>query len=483
MATSTASAVLKLVQEAGNKPPESGHVRPSVRVDAARNRRFLDGDSKLVYGQYSNLYHARMHLLKPRLTQQIRRLDGDATKPIDIEDLEDDRCAWIIGNVFKIMPMKPSIVKELLQDKSLDVQPIQERYYSDSDTLTLQGPHQKIPLAPAGPVSSQSFPCGTTIAVFGKRNSDGVFFVERHIVPGTPVSAVDARPMLGQLADKHVLFFSGLGLDRNANTFAAFNHFIACLTGLVAVGGETKDILDSTAAVIVAGNLVTSDDLDREKLRKTATYITKTTEPRSALSIDLTDKVLLSLLDAVPVILMPGPNDPARWLMPQLPFSAALLAKSHSRANLHRATNPYNAELDGVELLGTSGINILDILRNVPDTKTPLDAMRRTLEWGHMAPTAPNTLPAVSLSGTDPFVFERAPDIYFAGNQPNYEADLLEFVDPLDEARCKRTLLVAIPQFCKSFSCVAVNLSNLHSTELTFKTGITENGSGDAEKE
>jgi DNA polymerase delta subunit 2 len=51
-----------------------------------------------------------------------------------------------------------------------------------------------------------------------------------------------------------------------------------------------------------------------------------------------------------------------------------------------------------------------------------LDALASTLQWGHLCPTAPDTLSCHPLTVDDPFVISQLnpPDIFFAGNQVRY---------------------------------------------------------------
>ena len=43
--------------------------------------------------------------------------------------------------------------------------------------------------------------------------------------------------------------------------------------------------------------------------------------------------------------------------------------------------------------------------------------MERSLQWRHLAPTAPDTLPCYPFCDTDPFVLGECPHVYFVGNQ------------------------------------------------------------------
>ena len=100
-----------------------------------------------------------------------------------------------------------------------------------------------------------------------------------------------------------------------------------------------------------------------------------------------------------------------------------------------RVTNPHDFEVDGVAFLGTSGQNIEDIDRYSTD-EDRLEMLEHVLQWGHLAPTAPDTLTAYSFSDKDPFVIESAPHVLFAGNQPAFASKLLEGTNK-SSAHCK----------------------------------------------
>ena len=81
-----------------------------------------------------------------------------------------------------------------------------------------------------------------------------------------------------------------------------------------------------------------------------------------------------------------------------------------------RVTNPHEFETDGVAFLGTSGQNVADVLR-YSEGDNACAALARILEWGHLVPTAPDTLAAYPFATDDPFVLRACPHVLFAGNQ------------------------------------------------------------------
>ena len=118
-------------------------------------------------------------------------------------------------------------------------------------------------------------------------------------------------------------------------------------------------------------------------------------------------------------------------------------------ASALRATNPHAFDLGGVSFLGTSGQNVDDVLR-YSTLRGRLDALAALLEWGHVAPTAPDTLPAYPFKDRDPFVLPAAPHVFFAGGAPAFE---------VGDARGAR--LVCVPDFGATGMLVLLNLRTL----------------------
>lgn len=79
----------------------------------------------------------------------------------------------------------------------------------------------------------------------------------------------------------------------------------------------------------------------------------------------------------------------------------------------------------GRVVCGTSGQPIADILQYT-SISSPMEALKATLKWGHMAPTAPDTLPCMPTETADPFIIQNRPHVYFTGNCDKFESDVFE---------------------------------------------------------
>ena len=118
-------------------------------------------------------------------------------------------------------------------------------------------------------------------------------------------------------------------------------------------------------------------------------------------------------------------------------------------------------EACGVTILGTSGQNLEDIMKN-SNISDPLEALECLARWSHLAPTCPDTLGCFPFDGKDPFVMETLPHVLFVGNQPKFAQKTLKLDDK------KEILLVTLPKFSSSSTIILLNLQSLHCQPLVF---------------
>lgn len=77
----------------------------------------------------------------------------------------------------------------------------------------------------------------------------------------------------------------------------------------------------------------------------------------------------------------------------------------------------------GFTCLGTSGESVKDIMQ-YSNIDTPIEVMKKTLQWRHLAPTCPDSVPCTPCLETDPFTMFTCPAIYFCGNCDEYATDM-----------------------------------------------------------
>ena len=175
------------------------------------------------------------------------------------------------------------------------------------------------------------------------------------------------------------------------------------------------------------------------------------------------DQFLTTVSAAIPTDLMPGRDDPCNFLLPQQRFHPCMLPQSTKLSSLNLCTNPYCCDVDGVRVLGTAGQPLDDMQRYLPGDDR-LRTLARSLEFQHLAPTAPDTLGCYPFDDAmkDPFVVHECPRVFFAGNQPRFESTLVE------GAAGQRARVVMVPDFSKEPVCVLVNLDTLDCKTVAF---------------
>ncbi len=217
--------------------------------------------------------------------------------------------------------------------------------------------------------------------------------------------------------------------------------------------GELGDDADRASssrvvAAIIAGNSLApptrSEDEDRPK-RYGQEQPTFSSAPTLAL-----DQLLSDLCSAMPVHLLARR---ARSSVGGHSSAAHPLCAAPARRPLRLAPPPHESawlSLGNLKLLGTSGQNIDDIFKYVdePDSAR-IDMALRTLEWGHLAPTAPDTLWCYPFKSTDPFVLKDRPDVLFVGNQPSYASAMYTFDPDADDKAQQGCRVVLVPEFAK----------------------------------
>jgi DNA polymerase delta subunit 2 len=185
----------------------------------------------------------------------------------------------------------------------------------------------------------------------------------------------------------------------------------------------------------------------------------------------LFDDFLTELLPSIPVTLLPGVSDPANASYPQQPIHPAMFPHSRAYAPspdataqkepgwLDAVTNPWEGELEGWRVLGTSGQNVDDVFKYV-EGDDRLGMMEAMCRWRCAAPTAPDTLWAYPFQEDEPFVMRACPHLYFVGNQAAFGTRVITG----DQGQMVR--LVLVPRFAESKEVVLVDSETLDVTRV-----------------
>ncbi|XP_077417452.1 DNA polymerase delta subunit 2 [Vanacampus margaritifer] len=404
--------------------------------------------------QYAHIYAARLMQMRPLLTKKAQQKWGADVLLRKLCDLQTGEQCCIVGTLFKRMDLQPSILKEISEEHNLLPQPPRVNYISDNDELILEDELQRIKLE--GKIDTDRCVTGSVIAVYGAEKNDGKFTVEDFCTADLPAQTV--RPALD--ADRFVLLVSGLGLgSSHADSMLGLQLLVDMVTGQLGDQGEQSGAA-AISRVLMAGNLLSQSTQDKDASTK-AKYLTKKTQAGSVEAIRLLDELLHQLVASVPVDVMPGQYDPTNYTLPQQPLHRCMFPLSSVYPTLQLASNPYQATVDGVRFLGTSGQNISDIAR-YSNMNSHLEILEETLRLGHLAPTAPDTLGCYPFYMKDPFILEECPHVYFSGSAPTFESKRLTGADG------QEILLVAVPTFHSTQTACLVNLRTLECEPIRF---------------
>eukprot|EP00071_Canis_lupus_P053095 XP_539802.3 DNA polymerase delta subunit 2 isoform X1 [Canis lupus familiaris] len=404
--------------------------------------------------QYAHIYATRLLQMRPFLVSRAQQHWGDGIQIKKLCELQPGEKCCVVGTLFKAMPLQPSILREISEEHNLLPQPPRSKYIHPDDQLVLEDELQRIKLE--GSIDASKLVTGTVLAVLGSVRDSGKFLVEDHcfaeLAPQKPAPTLDT--------DRFVLLVSGLGLGGGGGeSLLGTQLLVDVVTGQLGDEGEQCSAAH-VSRVILAGNLLSHNTQSRDSINK-AKYLTKKTQAASVEAVKMLDEILLQLSASVPVDVMPGEFDPTNYTLPQQPLHPCMFPLATAYSTLQLVTNPYQATIDGVRFLGTSGQNVSDIFR-YSSMEDHLEILEWTLRIRHISPTAPDTLGCYPFYKNDPFIFPDCPHVYFCGNTPQFGSKI--FRGPEDQ----RVLLVAVPDFSTTQTACLVNLRSLACQPISF---------------
>ncbi|DBA01625.1 TPA: hypothetical protein N0F65_011381 [Lagenidium giganteum] len=437
---------------------------------------------KSFHQQYSHIYVARLAQLRDTVLRAIEDREKaasaeDATaaaavpvlpKIIDLRD--GDECA-IVGTVLKVLHDKPCVFAALSSDERIvSFTAMHKKLASDEDHLVLEDESGRVELDGAIDVGATA--TGVILGLRGRMSATkkGVFHVEQVFVP----RLAPQFPLPERQASEYVALVSGLHIGRQNDTMPLRNHVLVdYLAGRIGNQDE-KQFVARIVRTVFAGNLV--DAVATTSDHKYGALAKKSTEQLTleALPMRNTDELLSTLAATMCVDVMPGETDPSNHTLPQQSFHSCLFPRSARFASFRAVTNPYEAQIGGVQFLGHSGQPVESLLQSTLTTKPEgsddskdadasdaLDCMARCLEWRHIAPTAPDLLACFPLAKDDPFVLETSPHVFFAGNQKAFQTKM--FTDSTGRS----TRLITVPSFAETGTIVLVDLKDLSCFPIT----------------
>jgi len=284
---------------------------------------------------------------------------------------------------------------------------------------------------------------GIVCAVKGRPNMSGKFEVTDVIFP-TPIP----RPILDVKMDIEMVFVSGMELGSGKGAQADL--FFDYLEGLSGCPTELENNIKRRSTVFFVGDTF---GIGMGKDQSNLASITAKV-----------DEKLDHVSRTMDVLILPSENDPSKPMLPQAPFHRCVLPRVSRRPTFKALSNPARVEVPitndkksiGLDIILSSGQNVTDAIRNSEAT-SPLDMAQNLLRWGHLCPTAPDTLPLHPGVEDEVFFVDTFPHLFVVGNQETFEA--VEWMN---------TKIFTLPKFSETGTAVLLT-SDLELVPLNFK--------------
>ncbi|XP_049874101.1 DNA polymerase delta subunit 2 [Pectinophora gossypiella] len=396
--------------------------------------------------QYAHIYSARLNTFRNILGAAIHKKWSNKYKILKLCELrEKHTLCVIVGTLFKLQELKPSILKELSDQLEIIPQPARTHFVHDADSLVLEDELQRIKLV-GECIDVHQVVTGVVCAVLGSENEDGIFTVKDVCWPGCNIQ----KPLPTLNSDRYVVLMSGLNLaSKSADHIFSLHLLLEWLSGMSGTA-EYQEEISKVVRVIVAGGVFASHSNESS--------LNETDVISAAESVDAFSTAVSAV---APLDLMPGCKDPTGIMLPQKPFHYCLFPKAIEYKSFNRVSNPYECDIGGFLCLGTSGEPVKDIMR-YSKLDSHLEILKKTLQWRHLAPTCPDTVPCTPCIDTDPFTIYNCPAIYFSGDSNEFATELYEGEDG------QRVRLVCVPDFCNTKTVALINLANLECYSMMF---------------
>ena len=385
--------------------------------------------------QYAHVYHQRLAQLGPVLWERIRASDHKNDTAMEQEEEE-----WI--KVERILELREDVPSAIVGTLVVEKQ-------EDQKTAYLEDESGRVALAFSENLEFESC-TGIVLGLVGTVGVDGVLQVAK-VYTGLKVEILqEPTSVLMSCKDNaapYVLLVSGLECGSPRASSLPRDMLVGYIQGQFGISAS------KITNVIIAGGLVCAE----------SSAISNGARELDAFAWQLTSA-------GIPVTVLPGKDDPTTANWPQRPIHKALMPhSSSSNPLLSRSPNPCAFKLrmsndtegdndnniNTRDILGTDGTNVIDLA--LQTSCSELDALQKTVEYAHICPTGPDSVPTMPHAETDPMVLlhEKVPAIYFAGNCTEFATRLIQVNG---EKVCR---LVCLPKFLETGKACLVNLETL----------------------
>ncbi|KAG7381348.1 DNA polymerase delta subunit 2 [Phytophthora pseudosyringae] len=427
--------------------------------------------------QFSHIYVSRLQQLRDVVSVQVQEHTGGRVPVLaKVIDLKTDghECV-LIGTLLKVLEAKPDLFDALTSESGVTpIEKTEKTLATQDDELLLEDESGRVQLV--GDIDVARFVTGVVLGVRGHVPRDGTggrFHVEEVYLPSFPPQ----HPLPERDESEYVALVSGLSIGRNKDSQPLRNHVLVdYLAGRLGDEKE-REFVAKVVRTVVVGNVIEAAADGEVQVptikRKTAAELALEGEP-----LKNADELVSTLAAAMCVDLMPGASDPSNYTLPQQSFHPCLFPRSSHFKSFRCVTNPYEAQVGGVQLFGDAGQPLHSMLqctlpkcgaddadgdegmtteqdKDQQEQERALDYLQRCVEWRHAAPTAPDILACFPMSNEDPFILETCPHVYFSGNQPRFSTRLVK------GANGQQVRLITVPSFSETSTIVIVDLKDL----------------------
>lgn len=366
-----------------------------------------------------------------------------------------------------------------------------EKFIDEKDSLSLEDSSGRVKIDSKSNLNIDEFVTGIPVAFKGQLNNKEIFVVNEYLfyrledkITNTPMDVELNTPKENQ---NLILFISNLKLgnpNEKENGLGGFAR--SMLVDFIQNNNLTENLSNISSrikrVIFVGASAYVNDkieELDKGSFIKAEEYkkeFNKIIENYTSL-----DKYLNLLSSYIQVDLMNNIEGNDGVYFPQNPNGQFLFLENIRNINaktLNLVENPYIFDIYSYKLkdkkyfLGTSGENINCIMQYTSISE-PLIAMEKTLEWGHLAPLAPDTFRIYPFTEKDPLLLEKIPDMYFISGKNEFKMKKVEF--NYDEDSKKSVTLMELPDFSSTFKGIVYNIDDDSINEINFSQNLSFN--------